>query len=171
MSDFSIRPAEPGELKTLIAIDDAASQLYKTAGISFDMADDHPFVVAESARWARAIRQGSAYVVVDSSGTPVGFITLKLVDHEPYLDQLSVHPDHMRQGLGTRLLDRAIEWSGDRPLWLTTYAHVPWNKPFYERHGFIPVSENQCGPDILAILDHQRAALPEPAQRIAMVRP
>src|ERR1041384_5245290 len=34
----------------------------------------------------------------------------------------------MRQGLGRRLLRRAIEWAGREPLWLTTYAHIPWNR-------------------------------------------
>ncbi|GGX58119.1 GNAT family N-acetyltransferase [Saccharospirillum salsuginis] len=170
MSQYSVRHAKPGELSALIAIDDAASRLYETVGITFDMADDHPFVVAESERWARAIEQGAAFVAVESGESPVGFIALKRVDNEPYLDQLSVHPDHMRQGLGARLLSQAIQWSGDHPLWLTTYAHVQWNKPFYERYGFYQVPANLCGPELLAILDGQRVALPEPDQRIAMVR-
>lgn len=171
MSQYSVRHANPGELSALIAIDDAASRLYETVGITFDMAENHPFVVAESERWAGAIENGLAYVAVDPEDVPVGFITLKRVDNEPYLDQLSVHPDFMRQGLGTQLLNRAIQWSGDRPLWLTTYAHVRWNKPFYERNGFFQVPINQCGPELLAILDEQRAVLPAPDQRIAMVRP
>jgi GNAT superfamily N-acetyltransferase len=39
----------------------------------------------------------------------------------------------MRQGLGRRLVRQAIDWAGPEPLWLTTYAHLSWNRPFYER--------------------------------------
>jgi ribosomal protein S18 acetylase RimI-like enzyme len=76
----------------------------------------------------------------------------------------------MRQGIGRRLLERAIEWAGGESLWLTTYAHIPWNRPFYERHGFVTIPESACPPGIVAILDDQRKALPAPHQRIAMRR-
>jgi len=64
-----------------------------------------------------------------------------------------------------------IEWAGAEPLWLTTYAHVPWNAPFYERHGFVAVPESACAPALLAALEEQRRFLPAPQQRIAMRRP
>ncbi len=55
-------------------------------------------------------------------------------------------------------------------LWLTTYAHLPWNGPFYERHGFVVMRDNDCGPELRAILDEQRAVLPDPKKRVAMAR-
>ena len=36
-------------------------------------------------------------------------------------------------------LCRAIAWAGGEPLWVTTYGHIPWDRPFYERHGFLAV--------------------------------
>ena len=98
------------------------------------------------------------------------FATLCKVDDEPYLDQLSVHPDNMRQGVGTKLLEQVLSCSGDRPLWLTTYAHVSWNKPYYEKRGFVQVPEEFCGPELREILQKQRVALPAPEERVAMVR-
>jgi hypothetical protein len=51
---------------------------------------------------------------------------------------------------------------------LTTYAHLPWNRPFYESAGFVVVPVSECPPEMVAILDDQRRWLPAPDQRIAM---
>lgn len=66
---------------------------------------------------------------------------------------------------------QAIDWAAPEPLWLTTYAHLPWNRPFYERAGFAVIPEAQCPPGIVEILAEQRACLPAPRERIAMQRP
>jgi ribosomal protein S18 acetylase RimI-like enzyme len=167
---FAIRAARSDEFHAILAVDDAASTLYLQAGLDLGFTPDHPFVVAESERWARAIDAGRAAVAVGDDGRLLGFMTLDIVDGAPYLDQLAVHPQAMRRGIGNALLRRAFARSGDRPLWLTTYAHLPWNRPWYERHGFTPVAEEHCGPEMRGILASQRAVLPAPEQRVALVR-
>ena len=168
--DFAIRAARADELDAIVAIDDAAGTLYAQAGLDFSFAPEHPFVVAEVARWARAIDAGRAEVAVGHDGQLLGFMTLDIVDGAPYLDQLAVHPRAMRRGIGSALLQRAFAWCGNQALWLTTYAHLPWNQPYYERHGFIAVAEERCGPQMRQILASQRATLPAPEQRVALVR-
>jgi len=77
----------------------------------------------------------------------------------------------MRLGVGTCLLSAAeqVFWrAGARALWLTTYAHLSWNRPFYERKGYLTMPEGHCGPDMQRELDYERAWLPEPGDRIAM---
>jgi GNAT superfamily N-acetyltransferase len=170
MELFSLRLARPDELQELILIDDEASELYARAGLRIELSKDHAFTVAESARWADAIASGLAYVAVDAQDHPVGFAAVRLVDGNPYLDQLAVRPYAMRRGIGTALLRQAISWSGGRALWLTTYSHLAWNRPYYQRHGFAPVPDDTCGIELLAILEEQRAALPDPGKRIAMAR-
>jgi GNAT superfamily N-acetyltransferase len=101
---------------------------------------------------------------------PVGLLVMDHLDGQPYLEQLSVRVAAQRQGLGRLLLLRAIAWAGAQPLWLTTYAHVAWNRPFYERHGFVAVPEGECAPEILAALEDQRRWLPAPEQRLVMRR-
>lgn len=167
---YALRAAREGELSTLVAIDDEASTLYAHFGIHIALEKDHPFVVNEASRWARSIARGCAIVAVENDDLPVGFVTMGEVDGEPYVDQLAVRPSHMRQGIGTALLGEAIAGHCSGSLWLTTYSHVPWNRPFYERHGFVSVRDEHCGSELAAILQVQRATLPDPGQRIAMVR-
>ncbi len=134
---FSLRLARPHELCELVRIDDAAGSLYAQAGVVFDFWWDAPFAQVEVARWNYAIGAALAHVAVDTNDKLLGFITLEIVDGSPYIHQLSVHPSSMRRGIGSALVRRAIEWSAARPLWLTTYSHVPWNAAYYARRSVL----------------------------------
>jgi GNAT superfamily N-acetyltransferase len=173
MSDIRIRPARPDEVAAIIDVDDDACALHASVGIVFAHGRDHPYVVAEVAGWTRSVEQGLADVAVAADDQPIGIAVYAFVDGEPYLDQLSVRCAWMRRGVGRRLLQAAIGWAagaGGRRLWLTTYRHLPWNRPFYEREGFTVCDEAACGPGIREKLRLERAALPRPEERIAMVR-
>lgn len=169
---YTLRLARMDELPIAVEIDDAAGALYAQAGLAIALAPDHPFVVAEQARWRSAIEHGQLWFGC-AGAQPVGFGALGRVGGLAYLEQLAVRPEHGRRGLGALLLAAACEHAeraGEAELWLTTYAHLPWNGPYYERHGFSLVPESRCSPELQAVLAEQRAALPDPSQRIAMVR-
>jgi GNAT superfamily N-acetyltransferase len=171
---FAIRPAVPSDIDALRDIDDDATALYEECGLAIVLGQGHVFVRAELARWSRSIELGRAFVAVDPADTAVGFATLDVVDGQPYLDQLAVRVAAMRRGIGGRLLARAVDWgraAGGSALWLTTYAHVPFNRPYYERHGHVVVPEEACGPGIRHHIEEQRRYLPAPAERVAMRRP
>lgn len=170
---FTILPAAASDISDLCAIDDDASALYAAHGVSVELAADDPFSRAEVARWLRSAELGRAFLAWDSDGTSLGFATLDLVDGSPYLDQLAVRMRAMRRGVGGALLAHAAGWArsaGGSALWLTTYAHLPFNRPYYERHGYIVVPESGCSAGIRHHLDEQRRHLPAPDQRIAMRR-
>jgi GNAT superfamily N-acetyltransferase len=168
VDDITIRPASPAEIDELCAIDDDACGLYAQAGLAVALGPEHPFSRAERACWTRAAAEGNAFLAVQPDRRSVGLLVMDLVDGAPYLEQLSVRTSAMRRGLGRRLLGYARAWAGQRPLWLTTYAHLPWNRPFYESAGFVVVPASQCTPGMVAILEDQRRWLPAPDQRIAM---
>lgn len=63
---------------------------------------------------------------------PVGFMALR----DDFIDQLYVHPDHWRKGIGAALLQRARQLSSDH-LWLYTHQANTAARAFYERHGFV----------------------------------
>ena len=165
----TLRSASPSEIDVAIAIDDAASTLYETVGIRVDPTADDPFAVAEHDRWRATAANGGMFFAMRDE-RPVGLLVFGRVDDAPYLEQLSVHPSAMRSGIGRRLLREAVARANGAGLWLTTYAHVPWTRPFYEREGFVVVPESSCGPQVRAILAEERRWLPEPQQRVAMRR-
>ena len=87
-----------------------------------------------------ALLSGPGFVLVAASqGRPVGFAHVLDFDGRFHLEQLSVHPDAQRQGVGAALLaaaEKAVRDRGASVVTLRTFADVPWNAPFYRRHGY-----------------------------------
>lgn len=169
-SAVQMRLARPAELDRLVAIDDDASTLFASAGLDMQgLHAAHPFVVREHARWVAALAEERLFVACDDDDEPIGFASLGTVAGEAHLGQLSVMRAWMRRGVGGALVAHARAWSRGRgALWLTTYAHVPWNRPYYERRGFVTVPVDDCPDEIREILAEERHALPAPEQRVAM---
>ena len=138
-ADPPVRPASTEEFALLPAVEEAADRLFAEAGLG-------PLPpVAESADFPAAL----AVLVVGDP--PVGFARLDLVDGAAHLEQLSVHPDHGRRGIGAELLAAACRWAADHghdAMTLCTFADVPWNGPFYARHGFTPLAEPALTPGL-----------------------
>jgi len=165
----NLRVARASELKAIVAIDDDASSLYVDAGRGLTLSPHfHAFELAEQARWRESLEAGRVTVAVDANDQPIAFAALGYVDAEAHLQQISVTRAWMKRGIGHVLMKHVLDWAGPS-LWLTTYADIPWNRPFYERLGFTCVSEDRCGPEMRAVLEEERQALPDPAQRVAMV--
>jgi GNAT superfamily N-acetyltransferase len=167
----SLRRATPAETELLRAIDDDACALYSAYGLAIALPADHPFARDELARWQHSAELGRVWLAVDAAGRGVGFAALDRIGEVLYLDQLSVRMSAMRKGVGRRLLAESLAWAraeGGQALWLTTYAHLPFNRPYYERAGFLAVPEDECSAGILHHLVEQRRYLPMPEQRIVM---
>ncbi|GAA3445097.1 GCN5 family N-acetyltransferase [Planomonospora venezuelensis] len=104
---------------------------------------------------------------------PVGFALLGWVDGNVHLDQLAVHPDHERQGIGGRLVEALCAHAaavGAAAVTLTTFRDVPWNAPWYGRRGFAVLEEAEWGPEMAALVVHEREAGIELAPRVVMRR-
>jgi len=169
-AELYFRPALESELSMARGIDDDACEAFKSIGLALDLAADHPFALAEVARWAEAAGRQQLIFACSAAGEPVGFAALGTVDSRPYLDQLSVRRAWMGKGIGGAFVERAKEWSSlAGELWLTTYdERVPWNQPWYARLGFVRVPEAGCGPELRRKLEAERASLPAPEARVAM---
>ncbi|MCB0034373.1 MAG: GNAT family N-acetyltransferase [Anaerolineales bacterium] len=76
------------------------------------------------------------------------------------LEELSVHPDHGRRGLGQRLLTYGCQWAqaqGYKSVALSTFADVAWNAPFYARLGFEILPQEALTAALLAIQAEETA--------------
>lgn len=115
----------------------------------------------------------AALVVLVAGDPPVGLCRIDAVGEGAHLEQLSVHPEQGRRGIGRALLCAGIGWAeaaGYPELTLTTFRDVPWNGPFYASEGFVEV-----GPADDWLVAHGLA--PEDAvmalygSRVVMARP
>ncbi|MGD6742409.1 GNAT family N-acetyltransferase [Streptomyces sp. BH106] len=145
-----IRSAEPADLPRLQAIETAAGEIFRTVGMAA-IADDAPPTVAELDRFRRA---GHAWVAAEDIGTVVAYLVAEPVDDAFHIEQVTVHPDAARRGVGQTLIARAADCARDQGLTgltLTTFADVPWNAPYYERLGFRRLSGAELTPGLRAI--------------------
>lgn len=78
-----------------------------------------------------------------------------------HLQEMSVHPDFGGRGIGRGLIEATKTSARDRGLpgvTLTTFSHIPWNGPFYERCGFVTLTEAQLTPGLTKILQQENSA-------------
>jgi len=78
-----------------------------------------------------------------------------------------------RRGIGGALVDRVCSWAaelGFEAITLTTFRDVPFNGPYYERHGFTQLSAHECGPELRALRQLERDIGLDVQPRIAMRR-
>ena len=158
--DGVIRRAESADLERLAVVESAADALFVPLGVT----DLPPPPTAHD-------RAGSWRVLV-AGRPPQGFAVLDLLDGAVHLEQLSVDPVHGRQGIGGALLEAVVAEARDHGadrVTLITYADVPWNGPFYARHGFVELPEPT--PGLRALRRHEiELGLDRYGRRTAMVR-
>lgn len=120
--------------------------------------------------FAPAIQAGLAWVA-ETEGQVAGFLAAEWMDGDLFIQELSVSPGWMRRGLGTRLLHRACAQAMPHAVVLTTFRDVPFNAPWYARHGFLPVPDAAEVPGLRARLAAERSHWHGVGERIAMRRP
>jgi len=155
VSQVIIRPARRDELALLIEIERAATASFRSLGMDA-VADDDSASIGRLAPYAEDSR---AFVAVDATDQPLGYLLLDVVDGAAHIEQVSVHPDHARRGIGRALIERAESWARDRgrpALTLTTYVEVPWNGPYYERLGFHYLTADEETPGLRSLREHER---------------
>ncbi len=161
LSVAAVRVAEPQDVPLLAEIEAEGDAQFA------DVLDTSVF--GPCTPGAERVASGVVLVI----GSPaVGFAHLiELADGGVHLEQLAVRPQVQRRGLGRALLRAAYGVVRDRGrdrLTLTTYADVPWNAPWYARHGFDIVEPQGALAQVVA---HERAAgLERPGRRVAMAR-
>ncbi|WP_310728478.1 GNAT family N-acetyltransferase [Streptomyces sp. N2A] len=149
-----ISAPSPAELPLLRALERAAGEPFRHLGMA-PIADDEPPSLTELTRFQRAGRALAAYEGPGRGGRPIGYLLWEPVDGCTHIEQVSVHPDHARRGIGRALIDRAEREGGPVPLTLTTFAEVPWNAPYYARLGFRSLTDAELTPGLRAVRAHE----------------
>lgn len=163
-----VRLALPTDLPSVQGVEEAADQVF--AGL-MDISTWGSPPTGE----ARAAEPGFLLVAAagDAADEVVGFAHVLVLGGHAHLEQIAVLPDRSRQGIGSALLEdvcRCASAQGFGQVTLRTFADVPWNAPFYARHGFVLL---ETEPPWMAPLQEaeERVGLTRQGTRVAMVRP
>jgi GNAT superfamily N-acetyltransferase len=163
---YTVALARARDLAALPAIELAAARLLE------GHAPESILEESTSIEDLRAAQAESRLWVALADDEPVGFAIVELLDDGlPHLDEIDVHPDHGRNGLGTALVRAVCDWTaaGEFPeITLTTFREVRWNMPFYARMGFELVPENEQRPALREVVDDETARGLDPAARCVM---
>jgi len=161
-----IRAARPHEYALLRAIERRAGELFREIGMP-EIADDEP-------PSADHLASGAAlYVATDDADQPVGYALVDLVDGHAHLEQISVVPEHGRRGIGQALVQAVADWArarGDREVTLTTFRDVAFNAPFYARHGFVVLNDEDLTEGLRAVVAKEAADGLDTTVRVVMSR-
>jgi GNAT superfamily N-acetyltransferase len=119
------------------------------------------------------LRERRALVAADSRDQPVGVALTEQIGRVEWLCELSVHPDHGRRGIGGAPVEAVAEAARERGcarIGLSTFRALPFNAPFYGRHGFTEVALGRFDPPLIDRLHAEVPAGVDPAERVLMVR-
>jgi predicted N-acetyltransferase YhbS len=106
-----------------------------------------------------AVRARQVIVAVEDDAI-LGWVLLTKAGDEVCVGQISVRCSAGGRGIGTKLLNTIIDSvhsAGHRSIVLNTQADVPWNQPWYERHGFVVVPPEEWTAGMHVITEEQRA--------------
>lgn len=162
---YRIVLAEADHLSALPAIERAATVLLKDHAPASALSGSTPVSDLEAAQ-----REQRLWVALHENA-PIGFALVSmLAPSAPHLQEMDVSPAHMRQGVGTALLEAVMAWAREAgiPLTLTTFRDAPFNAPFYARRGFDIVDERFWTPAIRAIVDEEDARGLDRTRRVVM---
>lgn len=165
---YTIRSARPKDLSLLPAIELAAAGLLAGYAPESVLAETTAGEVLQNAQ-----AQGHLWVACVED-VPVGFAHVEVL--EPmvaHLEEIDVHPEHGRRGVGARLVMAVCTWAatnGYRAVTLTTFREVPFNMPFYTRLGFEVIPPEELSAALRVVIQDETRRGLDPARRVAMRR-
>ena len=155
--EVAVRPAREDDLAAIPAIEASSVELFADFGLPLpDGGGAEP-----SEHWRPALVEGTLWVATDASDRPIGYIACVSYGETLYVQQIDVHHDYQRRGLGRAMMRTAMDAAqqlGRSAVALTTFRDVPFNAPFYASLGFVEVADPPAWlADILA--DERRRGL------------
>jgi GNAT superfamily N-acetyltransferase len=165
---YRIRPSRGDDLGQLPAIERATAPLFAPYGL----AEHFAAVTTPPELFTEAHERGTLWVA-EVDDRAVGFALASELDGTAHLEELDVHPDFLRRGLGSALLHAMARWAEDAgypAMTLLTLRDIPWHVPFYRRHGFRAVPPGDLTPGLAALLRSDDGQGIAPQKRVILRR-
>jgi putative acetyltransferase len=163
---YEITLARPPDLSHIASIELAAARMlagWAPEAVLEEVTSDEDLQAAQ--------RDGRLWVA-RSRDTPVGFAHVDILEPDAvHLEEIDVHPEHARRGIGTQLVREVCQWAETRGLGgvtLTTFREIPWNMPFYARLGFEEVTPAALTPALLRVVEDEARRGLDPMRRVVM---
>jgi GNAT superfamily N-acetyltransferase len=166
---YRITAARANDLPLLPAVELAAARLLAGHAPESVLAE-----TTSDEELKEALLRGHLWVAL-ADDVPVGFAHVKVLEPTvAHLEEIDVHPEHGRRGLGTKLVMAVCAWAardGYRSVTLTTFRDLPWNMPFYARLGFQVIVPEEFSPALRSVIEDETRRGLDPRRRVAMRRP
>jgi GNAT superfamily N-acetyltransferase len=163
---YSIVPARLRDLLLIGAIELAAAALLKGHAPDTVLAETTSLEELKNAQ-----SDGRLWVAL-AGNTPVGFAHVEILGPATaHLEEIDVHPDHSRRGLGRLLVSAVCKWAdehGFEEVTLTTFRDVPWNMPFYVKLGFEEIPSKEMTAELTAVVGDESERGLDPKRRVVM---
>lgn len=149
-TSYQIMAARPRDLVRLPAIELAAARLLVGHAPESVLA-----AVTSEAELSLAQKEGRLWVAL-ADDVAVGFAHVRILEPSAvHLEELDVHPEHGRRGLGAMLVTTVCDWAAANEyekVTLRTFRDVRWNMPFYASLGFTVVPSTAITPALASIV-------------------
>lgn len=166
---YRLRDARTDDLQHLPAVEQSAATIY--FGVETGYVGDGATLALDILDLCRAA--GTLWVAVEAGDVPVGFLAATEIDSSLFILELSVARAHQCKGLGRALLEKAINharWAYLPAVSLITDREIPWNRPFYNRCGFVTLDSTRVSAGIRTKLDAEIASGHDADRRCVMAK-
>ncbi len=126
------------DFNTILEIINDSAQAYK--GVIPGDRWHEPYMPFEELK--REIENGIVFWVLEHDGKPLGIMGIQDKGDVTLIRHAYVRTRARKRGIGTRLL-RHLESVTDKPVLIGTWADASWAISFYEKNGYILVSEEE----------------------------
>ena len=145
MTDWSLRLARPEDADAFHRVEEDAAKLL----VNEPSLEGIPVPPSRSADEYREMIRQRHCLTACAEDEVIGFAAVRRIGREVHLHELSVATAFQNKRIGATLLGALkidCRNAGIRAITLHTYRDIPWNAPFYERHGFVIIEDLDAYP-------------------------
>jgi N-acetylglutamate synthase and related acetyltransferases len=156
MTHYQTANADASQVAQISEIEKKAAAIFPPGKIPKQLME----ATVDESELLLAIVEDRLWVIMEKGNdNPLGFVLLRFFGQIIYIAEIDVLPEYGRRGLGAALLSQVISHGRDKAftaIYLTTFATIPWNAPFYAKHGFSTVEDDLLPDPIRKTIENER---------------